>query len=91
MDSNASLDDIARKTAQTDSFKKVVSRINGGAQQIQLLRLPETLLAFLLSHIQRSVSRPLLLVASDEDTAERWRDDLQAIVGEEISHCSKIP
>ncbi len=84
MDSNASLDDIARKTAQTDSFKKVVSRINGGAQQIQLLRLPETLLAFLLSHIQRSVSRPLLLVASDEDTAERWRDDLQAIVGEEI-------
>ena len=84
MDSTGSLDEIARKTSQTSSFKEVVSRLNSGEKQVHLQGLPDTLFAFLLTHVQRSIRKPMLVVASDEDTAERWRDDLQAIAGEEI-------
>ena len=84
MDSTGSLDEIARKTAQTSSFKEVVSRLNSGAKQVLLQGLPDTLFSFLLTHVQRSTRKQMLVVASDEDTAERWRDDLQAIAGEDI-------
>ena len=84
MDSTGSLDEIARKTAQTASFKEVVNRLNAGEKQVLLQGLPDTLFSFLLTHVQRSIRKPMLVVANDEPTAERWRDDLQAIAGEEI-------
>ncbi len=84
MDPAHSLDHIARKTAQTPSFKEVIARLRQGEKQILLHALPSTLLAFLLTHVQRSIQRPLLVIAADEDRAEQWRDDLQSIVGEKI-------
>ena len=78
-----SLDHLARKTAATASFKEVVARLQRGDSQVLLHGLPSTLAAFLLAHIQRSVPRPLLVGAADEDRAEQWRDNLQAIAGEE--------
>ncbi len=79
-----SLDYIARKTAATANFKEVVTRLERGDSQVLLHGLPPTLAAFLLAHIQRSVPRPLLVMAADEDRAEQWRDNLQAIAGEAV-------
>ena len=81
-----SLDHIARKTAQTAPFRETVSRLQGGQTPVLLHGLTDTLAAFLLAHVQRSVERPLLVVAPDEDRAERWRDDLLAVLGDEIVH-----
>ena len=86
MDPAFSLDDIARKTALTASFKEVVTRLRQGEKQVLLHGLPATLMAFLLTHVQRSIARPLLVIAADEDRAEQWRDNLQSIVGEEVVH-----
>ena len=86
MDPAHSLDDIARQTAQTSGFREVVARLERGERQILLHGLPTTLAAFLAAHLQRSTGRPVLIVAADEDRAEQWRDDLQAIVGEQIVH-----
>ena len=79
-----SLDHIARKTAATASFRDIVARLNSGERQVLLHALPSTLAAFLLTKVQRSIPRPLLVIAADEDRAEKWRDDLQAIAGDEI-------
>ncbi len=79
-----SLDHIARKTALTPAFQEVVSRLQAGEREILLQGLPDTLGAFLLVHVQRSLGRPLLVVVPDEDQAEQWRDDLQTIAGEEM-------
>ena len=84
MDPAHSLDDITRLTAQTDSFKDVITRLANGQKQILLHGLPPTLAAFLASHVRNSLDRAVLIVAADEDRAEKWRDDLQAIAGEEI-------
>ena len=84
MDPARSLDHIARKTAQTPGFKEVITRLRAGENHLLLHGLPATLKAFLLVHVQRSCERPLLVIAADEDRAEQWRDDLQAIAGEEI-------
>lgn len=84
MDPAQSLDDIARRTAQTESFREVTRRLRQGDQRVFLQSLPTTLAAFLMAHIQRSLERPVLVVAADEDRAEQWRDDLQAIVGDEL-------
>ena len=86
MDPALSLDDIARKTALTPSFKEVVARLCKGEKQLFLHGLPTTLMAFLLTHVQRSIARPLLVIAADEDRAEQWRDNLQSICGEDIVH-----
>jgi transcription-repair coupling factor (superfamily II helicase) len=79
-----SLDHIARKTALTPAFREAISRLQAGEREILLQGLPDSLAAFLLVHAQRSLNRPLLLVAPDEDQAEQWRDDLQTIAGEEV-------
>ena len=84
MTSAQSLDHIVRKTAQTPAFREVVSRLQAGDREILLAGLPDTLGALLLVHVQRSLGRPLLVVAADEDQAEQWRDDLQTIAGEEV-------
>ena len=78
------LDPIASKTAATSSFREVIARLQRGDRTIELHGLPTTLAAFLVTHVQRSLPRPLLVVAADENRAEQWRDDLQAIAGEEI-------
>jgi len=77
-------DPIARKTAATASFEEVVARLQQGALRVDLHGIPRTLAAFLVTHVQRSVPRPLLVVAPDEERAEQWRDDLQAIAGEQV-------
>jgi len=84
MDPAHALDDIARQTALTPSFKEVMRRLENGDQQVLLHGLPSTLAAFLVAHVQRSCGRAVLVLAADEDRAEQWRDDLQVIVGEEI-------
>jgi len=84
MTTSPALDSIARKTSATPSFREVVARLEQGERSIELHGLPTTLAAFLVTHVQRCLPRPLLLVAADEDRAEQWRDDLQAIAGEEI-------
>ena len=84
MDSSQSLDDIIRLTAQTGSFKEIVDRLQKGRERVLLHGLPSTLAAFLAAHVRSALDRPVLLVAADEDRAEQWRDDLQAIVGEAI-------
>ena len=76
------LDHIARKTALTAPFKEAVRRLQQEEQEVLLHGLPATLAAFLATHVQRSTNRPLLVITSDEDRAESWRDDLQAIAGE---------
>ena len=77
------LDHIARKTALTPAFKETVQRLQQ-ERELLLHGLPTTLAAFLLTHVLRSLERPLLVVTSNEDRAERWRDDLQAIAGEDV-------
>ncbi|MBM3279209.1 MAG: transcription-repair coupling factor [Candidatus Handelsmanbacteria bacterium] len=84
MASAQSLDHLSRKTALTPAFREVVGRLQAGERKIFLQGLPDTLGAFLLVHAHRSLGRPLLVVAPDEDQAEQWRDDLQAIAGEEV-------
>ena len=84
MDSAYSLDHITRLTAQTDSFKDVIARLGNGQEQILLHGLPSTLAAFLANQVRSALERPVLIVAFSEDRAEEWRDDLQAIAGEEI-------
>ena len=84
MDSAHSLDDITRLTAQTDSFKDVITRLANGQEQILLHGLPSTLAAFLATHVRHTLNRTVLVVCANEDRAEQWRDDLQAIAGEEI-------
>ncbi|MBT4503396.1 MAG: transcription-repair coupling factor [Gemmatimonadetes bacterium] len=84
MDPARSLDDIARQTSLTPSFGEVIARLQRGDRQLLLHGLPTTLAAFLIAHVQRTIERPVLIVATDEDGAEKWRDDLQAIVGEQI-------
>ena len=80
----SSLDHIARKTALTAPFRETVKRLKQGEQEVLLHGLPATLAAFLATHLQRSTNRPLLVITSDEDRAESWRDDLQAIAGEGV-------
>ena len=84
MDPAHSLDDITRLTAQTDSFKDVITRLANGQEQILLHGLPYTLAAFLATHVRHTLDRTVLVVAANEDRAEQWRDNLQAIAGEEI-------
>jgi transcription-repair coupling factor (superfamily II helicase) len=84
MDPAQSLDHIARLTGQTPAFREVVARLREGQSQVLLHGLPPSLAAFLLVHAQRSLERPVLVVAADEDRAEQWRDDLQTIAGEEV-------
>ena len=80
----SSLDHIARQSARAASFKETVKRLEQGEQEVLLHGLPATLAAFVAIHVQRSTNRPLLVITSDEDRAERWRDDLQAIAGEDV-------
>ncbi len=84
MDPAHSLDALARQTAQTPSFNAVVSRLRSGDSEVLLGGLPNALAAFLLIHLQRTFERTVLVVAADEDRAEQWRDDLQAIAGDEV-------
>ncbi len=84
MDPAHTLDVLARQTAQTPSFNAVVSRLRSGEREVLLGGLPNALAAFLLIHLQRTLERTVLLVAADEDRAEQWRDDLQAIAGSEV-------
>ena len=84
MDSAHSLDHITRLTAQTESFKDVVARLQNKQQQILLHGLPSTLAAFLAAHVRGVLDRQVLVVAANEDRAEQWRDDLQAIAGEDL-------
>ncbi len=84
MDPAHSLDDLARLTAKTPSFNAVVSQLRDGHREVLLNGLPNALGAFLLTHVQRKLERTLLVVAADEDRAEKWRDDLQAIAGEKV-------
>ncbi len=82
MDPAHTLDDIARCTSKAPGFRETVRRLKDGERRILLQSLPDTLAAFLAAHIHNSLQRPLLIVAADEDRAEQWRDDLQAIMGE---------
>ncbi len=84
MDPAHSLDALASLAAQTPSFATVISRLRDGDRQVFLNGLPNSLGAFLLTHVQRTLDQTLLVVAADEDRAEQWRDDLQAIAGEEV-------
>ena len=65
-----SLDHIARKTAETAGFREVVSRLERGDPSVLLHGLPTTLTAFLLSHIQGSVPRPLVVVAGSYSSSQ---------------------
>jgi transcription-repair coupling factor (superfamily II helicase) len=84
MDPAHSLDNIARSAGQTPSFREVTDRLGRGDRQVYLQGVPTSLAAFLIAHVQRDLNRPVLVVAADEDRAEQWRDDLQAILGDEI-------
>jgi len=77
-------DHIAAKIAQTTFFKEVLTRLSQGQKRIGLHGLPPALAAFLLVHIQRSCERPILLIAADDNQAEEWRDNLQAVAGDQI-------
>ena len=81
------LDHIAQKTAHTPGFAEVVRRLQNGQRQVLLHSLPTTLGAFLLAHVHRTLKRSALVVTADEDQAEIWRDNLQAILPEsEVSY-----
>ena len=84
MDPTNSLNALAQQTAQTPSFKAVVERLHSGERDVLLGGLPHSLAAFLLAHLQRTLDRTILVVAADEDRAEQWRDDLQAIAGGQV-------
>ena len=84
MDPTHSLDALTQQTAQTPSFKAVVKRLHSGERDVLLGGLPHSLAAFLLVHLQRTLGRTVLVVAADEDRAEQWRDDLQAIAGSRV-------
>ena len=86
MDSTHSLDHLVRLTSQTDSFKEVTAQLANGQQHVLFHGLPTALAAFLASHIRNALERPVLIVATDEDRAEQWRDDLQVIAGEQVVH-----
>ena len=75
---------LAQQTAQTPSFKTVVARLHSGERDILLGGLPHSLAAFLLVHLQGTLDRTVLVVTADEDRAEQWRDDLQAIAGGQV-------
>lgn len=81
MDPTHSLDALTQQTAQTPSFKAVVERLHSGERDVLLGGLPHSLAAFLLVHLQQTLGRTVLVVAADEERAEQWRDDLQAIAG----------
>ena len=74
MDSSHSLDDITRLTAQTDSFKEVVDRLQKGREQILLHGLPSTLAAVLAAHIRSVLDRPVL-PAWDVEVYDRQSPD----------------
>ncbi|MFA6109503.1 MAG: transcription-repair coupling factor [Candidatus Latescibacterota bacterium] len=83
MDPAHALDEIARRAAQTTSFREVTARLRHGERRILVHGLPSTLAALLAAHVFRDLSRPVLVVAANEDRAEEWRDDLQAFLGED--------
>jgi transcription-repair coupling factor (superfamily II helicase) len=80
------LDSVARKTAQSAPFKQVLERIAADQRDILVHGLPATLGAFLLTTVQRQLGRQIVVVATDENQAESWRDDLTAIAGDDIVH-----
>ena len=84
------LDHIARKTAATASFKEAVARLLRGDRQLLLHGLPRTLAAFLLASIQRSIERPLLVVAADENGAEQPRARVTLATGLPEETCRQI-
>ena len=84
MDPTHSLDALTQQTAQTPSFKAVVERLHSGEKDVLLGGLPHSLAAFLLVHLQQTLGRTVLVIAADEDRAEQWRDDLQAIAGSQV-------
>ena len=84
MDPTHSLDALTQQTAQTPSFKAVVERLHSGERDVLLGGLPHSLAAFLLVHLQLTLGRNVLVIAADEDRAEQWRDDLQAIAGSQV-------
>ncbi|NKB69493.1 MAG: transcription-repair coupling factor [Candidatus Latescibacteria bacterium] len=84
MDPSQVFDRIADKTAQTAPFKEVTQRLEQGASQVLVHGMPTALQAFLLTHLQRQIQGTVLVVAADEDRAEQWRDDLQAIAGDKV-------
>ncbi len=68
---------------ESDPVQRIISRINSEEEAIELARLPGSLPAFIVASIVDCTSRPVVLVARHTRAAERARDDLRSILGEE--------
>ncbi len=81
MNTVRSLDAIAQRVGDTPSFRRVVDRLRARTGPVWYRRLSGSLGAFLVAHAHRALGQPVLVITPDEDGAEQWRDDLQAILG----------
>jgi transcription-repair coupling factor (superfamily II helicase) len=79
----AELNDIKEKIFHSEEFKELAQRAKAleVGQSLALGGVAGSMLAFVAARVYEQ--RPLLLVASDEDRAEKLRDDCSLLVGEQ--------
>ena len=76
-----SFDSLLSKIGKCSSFQEIAKQLEQGESELKLSELPNSLGAFLIAHLQTKLDNNVLVLTADVDGAEKWRDDLQAIVG----------
>ena len=83
MNQSQSFDDLTSKIGKCSGFEEVVRRLSSRDSNLKLSGLPNSLGAFLISHIQSKLDHNIVILTAEVEGAEKWRDDLQAIIGKE--------
>jgi transcription-repair coupling factor (superfamily II helicase) len=78
-----SFDKLIPKIAKGSGFQEVVKSLSTGESKLKLSGIPNSLSAFLIGHVQSKLDRDILVLTAEVEGAEKWRDDLQAIIGKD--------
>lgn len=69
------------KIGGSPAFKEAEKRLRTGEECLCVHGLAGSLRAFFVAHMNAAMALPKLVVVPDEDRAERFRDDLSALLG----------
>jgi len=78
-----SFDNLISKIGKCTGFEEVIKSLAIGEPKLKLSGLPSSLGAFLIAHIQSKLDNNILVLTAEIEGAEKWRDDLQAIIGKD--------
>ena len=89
MSPSQSFDELTSKIGKCSGFEEIIADLALNNSGLKLSGLPNSLGAFLISHIHSNLDRNIVVITAEVEGAEKWRDDLQAIIGKE--HVSYFP